>query len=1157
MTRRLLALRGLRHYWRLNAVTLAGAGIGAAVICGAVIIGDSFQGTLRDRALRRLGRIAFALRADGMVRRELPAEMAEILGTGSRTAHGGAVRVTGLLYAHGTAHRPTSWAAGPVRRHRVEVYGIEADGAGLFPEQAEVLSQLGERDAAVSASLARDLGLRPGDALIIEAARPADAPAKSLFLHRDPDRATAAFRVSVRSVVDGHAGFFSLKHTDYSPPNVFVRRRFLERRLDCRGLVNLVLVEEGPSAQEVEKALAGSARLADYGLRMVREATPDGALQIEARRLVIPGGVIPVLDQAAASLGGSILPISFYLANEIALERAPAPGKRRSTPYSVIAAVAAPLLDPPLHLLDGRQLRRPPNNDEILLNQWTADQLGARVGDRVRLEYYVTMADETLQTAEVRLRVAGIVAMTSPLEDASLVPEYRGITDAEDMADWNPPFPIDLSRITPADEAYWNRWRTTPKAFLSAERIRWMWTPRLPDGPRLAGNDWITTVRVRPGRGTSTTQFAEKFEKEACRRLAAIPLALRMRPVRQEALAAAKGSSDFRGLFLGLGIFLVAAAGGFAALAVRLNLTRRAREVGLLLTVGWTQHAVRRLILAEAAVLTVLAGAVGAVGGVVYARLLLTGMTRHWRSIMGMLPALDLHVVWLHVVIAALAGAILAMAAGAPAVSGLVRRLPVDLLTGWRVLERRSAVQAGERGGRLRRSEVPGGVLLVVGVLLVGGGVRGVVAPLAAFFSAGSCLLAGLILLVGAALRPARGQVGAGLSRVRLAWRANSVSRTRSLLVLGIPACGVFLLVAVASGYRQVDPESFGKQDGPAGGYDLHVTAELPMRVPLEQELQKRCSDEERMLLKSATIVSCRLSAGDAASCLNIQMPVVPRVLGVPSRFIQRGGFAFRALDPQRLKAAGGKPWNMLLLPDDDGVIPAFADADSARWILHKKLGDLIPAPTSTGRIVHLRLVGLLEPGILAGELVVGESAFLRYFSQDSGFRVFFVDAPADSLGPLTQLLVRHAGDFGIEVEPTRDILARLFSVQNAYIGAFATLGGLGLTLGMLGLFLMLLREAEERRAEFGLLLAVGFTRKTVAAVLGMQIVGLLVSGVCIGLASGLGGVGPYFVTAGLPMPWRLLVWVTAGILLVGAVSVIVGAAVATSGRLVSALRRE
>ena len=54
--------------------------------------------------------------------------------------------------------------------------------------------------------------------------------------------------------------------------------------------------------------------------------------------------------------------------------------------------------------------------------------------------------------------------------DRDLVPEYPGITGSESLADWDPPFPVDLARVRDRDEEYWDQYRTTPKAFITLAR---------------------------------------------------------------------------------------------------------------------------------------------------------------------------------------------------------------------------------------------------------------------------------------------------------------------------------------------------------------------------------------------------------------------------------------------------------------------------------------------------------------------------------------------------------------------------------------------------------------------------------------------------------------------------------------------------------------
>ena len=59
------------------------------------------------------------------------------------------------------------------------------------------------------------------------------------------------------------------------------------------------------------------------------------------------------------------------------------------------------------------------------------------------------------------------------------MPDYPGITESLHLADWDPPFPVDLDRIRPQDEAYWQRYRTTPKAWLPLAVGQELWGHRL------------------------------------------------------------------------------------------------------------------------------------------------------------------------------------------------------------------------------------------------------------------------------------------------------------------------------------------------------------------------------------------------------------------------------------------------------------------------------------------------------------------------------------------------------------------------------------------------------------------------------------------------------------------------------------------------------
>ena len=56
-----LLLRNLLYHWRGNLAVFLGVVVGAAVLTGSLLVGDSLRGSLRDLTLQRLGWVDDAL----------------------------------------------------------------------------------------------------------------------------------------------------------------------------------------------------------------------------------------------------------------------------------------------------------------------------------------------------------------------------------------------------------------------------------------------------------------------------------------------------------------------------------------------------------------------------------------------------------------------------------------------------------------------------------------------------------------------------------------------------------------------------------------------------------------------------------------------------------------------------------------------------------------------------------------------------------------------------------------------------------------------------------------------------------------------------------------------------------------------------------------
>ena len=94
--------------------------------------------------------------------------------------------------------------------------------------------------------------------------------------------------------------------------------------------------------------------------------------------------------------------------------------------------------------------------------------------------------------------------------DPDLTPSVPGVTDQDSISDWDLPFPLKRD-ISKEDDAYWNDYRLTPKAFLP-----------LRDGQRLFGSRFGQTTGIRisheaaVGRGCSAQASAGDFETVFC-----------------------------------------------------------------------------------------------------------------------------------------------------------------------------------------------------------------------------------------------------------------------------------------------------------------------------------------------------------------------------------------------------------------------------------------------------------------------------------------------------------------------------------------------------------------------------------------------------------------------------------------------------------------
>ena len=186
MTTGVLVIRNLRHYWRTNLAVIAGVATAVAVLAGALLVGDSVRGSLRDLVLQRLGNTDHIIVSSGFFREALAADLQA--DTRLASNYGGPVPIVTLQAA-------VSEQGSGRRSSRVLVYGVD-DRFWQFHGMTRTGPSA--RDAFVSAALARDLGAADGSTILVRIERPSAIPIESL--HGRKEDVGRTIRLTVRAV---------------------------------------------------------------------------------------------------------------------------------------------------------------------------------------------------------------------------------------------------------------------------------------------------------------------------------------------------------------------------------------------------------------------------------------------------------------------------------------------------------------------------------------------------------------------------------------------------------------------------------------------------------------------------------------------------------------------------------------------------------------------------------------------------------------------------------------------------------------------------------------------------------------------------------------------------------------------------------------------
>jgi putative ABC transport system permease protein len=1104
-----VAKQGLRFYWKTHLATGLAVLIATAVLTGALTVGDSIRATLSRRTSMRLGKIQAAVTCRGLFRAELALDMEKKLASQrSQTAQANELQISvaPLLQTSGFAENSDA----SVRVGNIQVVGVDERFWKMGPESSEDITAQLDNTVAVSQLLAQRLNLKAGQDIVVKMQAAGGMPAEALLTQQDQNRVSFRRRVG-RIAEHSQFGGFDL----YSRPdggfNVYVPLGQLNALLGYKDRLwaNMLLFAGAIESAEIGPTLSQVWQLEDAGLGVHLVDWPR-VLELRSRDVFIPDTIALRIGTHVSGSRGVLT----YFVNEFRCGD-------RSVPYSFIGA------------LEGKAQEGTfvsPAQNEMIINEWLADQLKASEGDKIEIRYFVPSQGKRLSEQKETFVVQSVVPMMGTGADATLMPAIESMANAESCRDWDAGIPIDLSKIRPADEQYWDKYKGAPKAFVSMQAAKLLWSSRF---------GTLTAIRFSVNDYDQTT-----LQSKILAAIEPWQAGFVIQDIQQASRKSTQATTDFGGLTAGLSMFLILSSLILAGLVWSFGLRRRAGQMGILLATGFTKGQVVWTFLLEEIPVVVTAVVLGVAGGLFYTQWIVKGLNSIWAGAAG---GIEIVFAW-------------RWQTAIPAAGISVFAALVVWLFRIRRLWKRPAMELLDRSEEIfiphGHIGVSIGAAALAGFAAVGMGIYGtrVSAQEAAglFFGCGAMILiaAGLFLSAGLLYLGMRaGQVSKSLCA--LAAKNAARRKGRSLAVALTLAMGVFVVIATGV-FQQAGPLDPTIKDSGTGGFTLWAQSSIPLANDLGDLRFGREAGFLSANSQPLNAVSVRLLPAEDASCLNIAQVQQPTLWGVRAEEFT-GRFRFKKVFDEKLSQ---NPWEGLNLNLGEDVVGAIGDWATVYWGLHKDVGDQLDYTDQSGRVFRLKIVALLDDSIWQGGLLISEKQFLKHFEGSSGWNVFLIDQSLQSAQSLSEALTQSLTAYGFQVQTTADKLAQFHQVQNTYIRIFMVLGAMGLVLGTVGAGLVVLLNVLDRAGELAMMRATGFEKRRLRAMLFLEHAGLLTAGLFLGVISAMVAAGPQLGHIE-NLPWKMMAVLIAVMWISGLVSVQMAAAAAMRGDLLEPLRKE
>ena len=1059
-------LKSLWYFRRQHLAVFAGTILSTAVLTGALIIGDSVKYSLRQLVESRLGNTEFALlTGDRFVRAELAKDI-------SNSAN---VSTASILMVKGIAINNEK----ETRINSANILGVE----NSFWQLSNIeMPELKDDEAIISTSVADKLNLNKNDEFLLRVENADIIPLNAPFVSQENN--SVALRLTVKAIAGNEEmGRFSFKSNQATPSNIFISRKYLSDKLELSGLSNAILVSDNLDGnlnkERLNKTLNDVWQLADAGIE-IKELNESGKYELLSKRIFIDQAI----SESVKNLNLKHESVLTYLVNSIKF-------KENATPYSFVTAASQPLLSENL------------TKDEIIINEWLANDLKVETGDTITLNYFIIGPLRTLVEENQRFIINKIIANESSTIDNSLMPSFPGLSDAGNCRDWETGIPIDLDKIRDKDEEYWNKFKGTPKALVSLQTGLNLWNNQF-------GN--YTAFRF-----DKNDVKLDKLENDVLSNLKPADLKLVFSAVHHKGIQAVNNSVDFGELFLSLSFFVIAAGILLTILLYSLNTEARKQETGILSGLGFSKKQIIKLRFAESAIIIVLGGIAGSFVGILYNYAIMAGLNSIWVDVVRT-NMLQVYLNPVSLVIGAVSGIIIALFAIYMVSRKKLKQSIVSLVKETETISYSRAKRNILVSKLIATIGILGAIVLVTFSLITS-----VNENAGLFLSAGALFILGFTFIFNLYFKNyGRKIYNEPISSTQFALKNAARNKNRSLATIILLALGTFTIIVTGANRKTFYGLENQRQSG-TGAFLYWAETTLPLLYNLNtDEGKSKLGLENEKALENVHFIQFHSLEGDDASCLNLNQVQQPQILGVDANgFAERNAFSFAKL----LKnISRDSTWLELNKSYENNIIPAFADQTVITWGLKKSIGDTLIYLNEQGEKIKLLLVGSLNSSIFQGNILIANNAFSKHFPSASGSKMMLIEADQAKQKEIAETLNMNLADYGIQITKASDRLAEFNSVTNTYLTVFMALGGLGVLIGTFGLGIVLLRNMLERKKELALLLAVGYKKTEIFKLIFIENLFLLLSGLIMGIGAAIIGILPSILSPSFNIPGTFMI---------------------------------